>query len=301
MRKKAGRLGLGALIIVILLTVGWGVFYNMEVGMVKAIGSDEVYSPGGAFPDIPPSVVEDATRLGRELVKNSHDKLQDTIDQLLGTYVKARESDVVVFFNPGGWGWNKMDKAVGWSSILGGIQSELEGLGSRALVLNYQRTSKGLYGCIREFTAVVTRYPAKASELAKRVTFLTDHITGLKVIIAGESTGTVISDKTMGMLRNDGQVYSIQTGTPFWYQPSSPGRTLLMNSNGKTVDTFSYGNIPAMVWATVKGWLGFSSPEDNAGRILNWLRAPGHDYSWEYPGVSSEVIKFLKANFAAKK
>jgi hypothetical protein len=73
-----------------------------------------------------------------------------------------------------------------------------------------------------------------------------------------------------------------------------------MNSNGTGIDTFSYGNIPAMIWATFVGWFGFSPPEENPGDILSWLRAPGHDYSWQYPGVSSAVIDFLDTNFPAK-
>lgn len=188
----------------------------------------------------------------------------------------------------------------GWASILDGIKSELEGLGYKSLVLNYRRTSSGLRGCMNEFVEVVTRYPHKSRELAKRVEFLTDHIPDLKVIVAGESTGTVISDKAMGILKDKPQVYSIQTGTPFWHKPTALDRTLLMNSNGQGVDTFSYGNVPAMIWATIKGWFGLSSPDDDPGNILSWLKAPGHDYSWQYPGVYSEVVNFLTNNFEWK-
>ncbi|MCK4274337.1 MAG: hypothetical protein KAW90_05545, partial [Dehalococcoidales bacterium] len=60
------------------------------------------------------------------------------------------------------------------------------------------------------------------------------------------------------------------------------------------------GNVPAMIWSTVKGWFGLTSPEDNPGSILSWLKAPGHDYSWQYPGVCSEVEKFLEENFGKK-
>jgi hypothetical protein len=246
-------------------------------------------------------VIDDATRLAKEMVGQSQDKFQDMLSQLLATYVAARDKDVVVVFNSGGWGWKPLDKNAGWSSILDGVKSELDGLGYNSLALNYQRTSKSLGGCIREFAAVVTRYPAKAKVLAERVQFLTDHIPNLKVVIAGESTGTVISDKTMSILRDDTRVYSIQTGTPFWHKPMELDRTLLMNSNGKTIDTFSYGKISAMLWATVKGWFGFSSPEDNPGNILSWLRAPGHDYSWQYPGVYSAIVNFLSENFGSKK
>jgi len=65
----------------------------------------------------------------------------------------------------------------------------------------------------------------------------------IRVIVAGESTGTVVADGAMSILRDNPRVYSIQTGTPFWHRPLSLDRTLLMNSNGKTIDTFSHGNI----------------------------------------------------------
>jgi hypothetical protein len=214
--------------------------------------------------------------------------------------MEARDRDVVVLFNSGGWGWNMTSETPGWSSILDGITSELDTLGYSSIVLNYRRTSSGVKGCLKEFSEAVTRYPNKSKELAGRVLFLTDHLPHLKIIVAGESTGTVISDKTMGLLKDKSQVYSIQTGTPFWHKPTALDRTLLMNSNGKGIDTFSYGNIPAMVWATFKGWFGLLSPDENPGNILSWLRAPGHDYSWQYPGVCSEVIKFLEANFGVK-
>ena len=73
-----------------------------------------------------------------------------------------------------------------------------------------------------------------------------------------------------------------------------------MNSNGKAIDTFSHGNIRAMVWATVKNWFGLLKPEDNPGTVLSWLRAPGHHYSWQYPGVCAEITKFLEDNLGSK-
>ena len=302
MRNKAGRSGiLIAFIVIPLLAIGLSAFYYTEVGMAKEIGIQEPRLSEYDYSAIPQSVIEDATELAREVVGNSQDKIQAFVDQLLATYIEARDSDVVIVFNSGGWGWNMLVETPGWTSIIDGIKSELDGLGYRSLVLNYRRTSSGLRGCMKEFLEVSTRYPSKAGELAKRVEFLTKHNPNLRVIVAGESTGTVISDKAMGILQENAQVYSIQTGTPFWHKPTSLERTLLMNSNGKTIDTFSYGNVPAMIWATVKSWFGLSSPEDNPGAILSWLKAPGHDYSWQYPGVCSEVVKFLDKNFGAKK
>ena len=302
MGKKSGRFGLmAAVTIVLLLAIMSVAFFYPEVGMAKTIGGPELRLPESEYPSIPQPVIADATRLAKEMVGNSQDRFQDLLNQILATYVEARNSDVVVVFNPGGWGWNPCDETTGWSRILDGIESHLNGSGYRLLVLNYQRTSKGLRGCIKEFVAMSTSYPAKARDLAERVEFLTDHIPNLRVIIAGESTGTVISNEAMGVLQNNTQVYSIQTGTPFWHKPVSLVRTLLMNSNGRTIDTFSYGKVPAVLWATVKWWLGLTSPDDAPGKILSWLRAPGHDYSWQYPEIYSEIISFLAENFGDKK
>jgi hypothetical protein len=303
MFRKLGRRGVMALMAVSLIAIIWlAISYTdyTEVVMGKEIGIHEPGLPKYDYSAVPQSVLEDATALAREMVGEGRDKLQGFIDQLVATYMEARDTDVVIVFNSGGWGWNLTMETPGWASILDGIKSELDNLGYKSLVLNYRRTSSGVWGCIKEFIEAVARYPRKARELAKRVEFLTDHIPSLKVIVTGESTGTVISDKAMGILQDKPQVYSIQTGTPFWHKPTALDRTLLMNSNGKGIDTFSYGNVPAVVWATFKSWFGLSSTEDNPGNILSWLRAPGHDYSWQYPGVCSEVVKFLANNFGWK-
>jgi len=298
---KAGRLGILMILLSIpIAVIIWLALFYTEVGMAKEIGIQEPDLSEYDYATIPQAVIDDAVELAMEVVGDSQEKFQSFVDQLLAMYAEAKERDVVIVFNSGGWGWNMTFETPGWASILDGIKSQLDSLGYNSLLLNYRRTSSGIKGCLKEFVEVATRYPSKAKELAKRVEFLTNHLPDLKVIVAGESTGTVISDKTMRMLKDKSQVYSIQTGTPFWHKPTALDRTLLMNSNGRGVDTFSYGNVPAMIWATVKSWFGLTSPDDNPGDILSWLKAPGHDYSWEYPGVCSEVVNFLEKNFGTK-
>ena len=300
--KKLGKPGVVGGIVAVLLLVTVGLtLVDFEVGMAKDIGIQEPALTDDDLSSVPPSVVDDAVKMATELVGKGNDKFQTLIDQLVGSYIKARDKDVVVFFNSGGMGWNLTKDTPGWESILNGITSQLETLGYKPLVLNYRRTSSGLLGAIKEVIEAANRYPHKAKDLADRVQFLADHLPHLKIIIAGESTGTVISEETMGMLKDQPGIYSIQTGPPFWHKPGDLQRTLLINSNGRGLDTFSYGNVPAMVWATVKSWFGLSSVNDNPGNILKWLKAPGHDYSWQYPGVCSKVIDFLDENFGENK
>jgi hypothetical protein len=289
MIKKLGRLGIVAVLVAIpVFTAVWMALFYTEVGMAKEIGIHEPELKDFEYSTLPQAVIDDAVEMASEFFGNSAEKIQGFVDQLLATYLEARDTDVVVVFNSGGWGWNLTPETPGWESILDGIKSELETLGYRSLVLNYRRTSSGVRGCMKELVEVITRYPHKAKELAGRVEFLADHLPDLKIIVAGESTGTVISDKTMGMLSDRTQVYSIQTGTPFWHEPSESERTLLMNSNGRGIDTFSHGNIPVMIWSTVRGWFGLSPVDENPGNILSWLKAPGHDggmfRSCKFPG-----------------
>jgi hypothetical protein len=301
MIRKIGRLVVIALLIAVpLFATIWLILFDSEVGMARDIGIQEPGLETCDYASVPQSVIDDAVALAAELVGDSQEKLQNLVDQLLAAYIEVKDIDVVVLFNSGGWGWNLTEQTPGWASILDGIKTQLDKLGYQSLVLNYRRTSTGIKGCIKEFLEAATKYPRKAVDFARQVEFLTDHIPDLKIIVAGESTGTVISDKAMDILKDKPQVYSIQTGTPFWYKPVPMDRTLLMNSNGRGIDTFSYGNVPAMIWATVKGWLGMTSPDDNPGDILSWLKAPGHDYSWQYPGVCTAVVDFLDKNFGEK-
>ena len=180
------------------------------------------------------------------------------------------------------------------------LPPSLKTLGHHPLILNYCRTSRSFWGNIKEVIEAATRYPKKVIGMEKHVEFLVDNLPDLKFIIAGESTGSVITEQAMGYFRDNPNVYSIQTGCPFWYKTVAQERTLRLNSNGCGVDTFSYGNIPSMIWATVKGWFGLSSPEENAGDVLKSLRAPGHDYSWKYDSISSGITEFLEDNFPKK-
>ena len=281
------------LLALVLLAVSYA-----EVGL-----TDDFWAEGFAlttrdFSDVPQSVMDDATALSRDLFGDSHERYQSFVDQLLATYKQARDKDFIVVFNSGGWGWNQPEKSPGWDSILRGIKTELHELGYSSLVLNYRRTGETTWGRIRETVEVLGNYPSKGKDLARRMEFLTTHIPELKVILTGESNGTVIADSVMDTLQDNQQVYSIQTGTPFWHSVTGHQRKLILNSNGTGPDAFSDGDIPAMVWASVKSSLGFA-PE-RAGTIFLYLKAPGHDYSWGYPEVYTRIVAFLDGSFGVK-
>ncbi|HUU64497.1 MAG TPA: hypothetical protein VMW37_00125 [Dehalococcoidales bacterium] len=295
------RLGiLVALSAVLILGVAVLFFSYSDVGVTVGVGTGGLPLSVPDISAVPESVAEDAAELAKELFGDYQEKYNDFASQLLATYVEAKDKDFVLVFNSGGWGWNFTENSPGWYSISTGIESELDKLGYSSLLLNYRRTGETLRGIIDEGVEMVTFYPSKAKNLACRVEFLTSHISDLKVIIAGESDGTVISDSAMNILRDNSQVYSIQTGPPFWHRHVVQERTLVLDNNGRHPDTFSKGDIPTMLWTSLGDVLGIPQSEESSGRVLFFLRAPGHDYRWQYPDVCSQITNFLEENFGVK-
>ncbi len=301
--KKLDKLGgtgiivAGVMLVFILFLF---ILYNSKIGIASDIGIKEPVFKDVDFSSVPQAVVNDAEKVANELVGNDEASHQIVMEQLVGSYIAASNADIVIFFNSGGMGWNYVTDTPGWASILDGIMSELKELGHRPLILNYCRTSRGLWGNVKEVIEASTRYPKKVVGVEKYVEFIIDHLPDLKVIIAGESTGTTITEEAMSFFRDRPNVYSIQTGDPWWYKTTDQARTLRINTNGVSTDAFHEGNVPGMVWATFKHWIGLSSPEEQPGDILKFFRAPGHRYYWDYPGISAEIIKFLEENFARK-
>jgi len=289
-----------ALATVVLLGALFLAFSYIDIGITGLAGGEARSVAIADISEIPESVTEDAAALAMELYGDYQDKYDEFVNQLLTAYVEAKDQDFVVIFNPGGWGTKILDNSPGWSEICHGIATELDELGYSSLVLDYQRTAGSLRGINKELVELFSVYPSKAETLARRVEFLTRNVPELKVIVAGESIGTVISDTVMAMLRDNPRVYSIQTGPPFWHRQMAQQRTLVLDTNGQVPDTFSHGDIPAMLITSLKALFGVSLTEDEeVGRVFYFIRAPGHDYNWRYPDVNLKIADFLEDNFSA--
>ena len=293
------RIAIALAIVLPLVTMGLALSAS-QVAVTSEIGDRGLPLSASDLSAVPKPVIEDATRLATELFGDYQEKYDDFVDQLLGAYLEAKDKDFVIVFNPGGWGWNLVEASPGWWSIFTGIESELNSSNYTSLLLTHRRTVNTLQGRLNEIVEVITGYSSKAEDLAYRVEFLTSHIPDLTVIITGESTGTVISDQAMSILADNPQVYSIQTGPPFWHDYIMMDRTLVMTDNGIFPDAYSQGDFLTVVRANLEALFGLPQSEDKLGTILRYVRAPGHEYRWQYPGVYSQVTKFLDKNFGAE-
>jgi len=268
-----------------------------SVGVVSEIGADgQPLCANADLSAVPQSVADDAACLAIQLFGKHGEKPNRFVDELLATHVKSQDKDVVILFNPGGWGYGPMDTSRPWGSILNGIQSRLSDSGIDSQILTYQRSADGLGACCEELTEVLRGYSSKARILASRVQFLTAHNPDLKVVIVGESTGAQIGGEAMCILSENPQVFSIQIGPPCWYRHDATGQTLVVADNGIVADSFSRGDVFTIISANLSALFGGAQTEGDRGTILKYLRAPGHDYWWDYPAVSSQIMQFFEDN-----
>lgn len=246
---------------------------------------------------VPQPIVNDAAEAAAELFGNDRQK-QKFMNQLLAIYLEAKDKDVVIINNSGGWGWSSIEAFPHGHEFVTGINTKLNSLGYDTLWLDHYRTAKTLNGYVSEAMFASGLYPAKAEDLAARVEFLTSHISNIRIILTGESNGSTICGDAMQILKDNPQVYSIQLGPPFWNNETKSDRMLVLRSNGSVPDAFSQGDVITIIRSNLEALFGIS--QEFPGHILFYIGAPGHDYSWQYDGVSSKVLEFLDNNFNPK-
>ncbi len=247
------------------------------------------------FSVVPQHIVDDAAEAAAEMFGNSQQKQNEFISQLLAIYLEAKDKDVVIISNSGGWGWSPIEIFPNGHEFVTGVDAKLNSLDYDTLWLDHYRTAKTLNGCISEFMFASGLYPAKARDLAVRVEFLTSHIPNIRVIISGESNGSTICGDAMRILKDNPQVYGIQLGPPSWDNGTESDRMLVLRSNGSVPDAFSQGDVITIIRSNLEALLGIS--QEYPGHILFYIGAPGHDYSWQHEGVHLQVLAFLDNNF----
>lgn len=274
---------------------------SLATGVISRLDERGSISANHNLTSVPERVVSDAKRISISLFADNKETADDFAAQLVSTYIAARDYKVVVIFNSGGWGWRFVSDSPNWRSIFHGMKKSLGANGIETLFLEYRRSNGTLQSYVDEYVAVVGLDSFKARLLAARVSFLTDQLPEIKVILTGESNGTVICDEVMKILRDNPQVFSVQTGTPFWHASETNGRTLIINDNGNLSDTFASGDFFTIISRNVEALLGFSKFDTSQGYILNLFAAPGHTYTWEDPTVRNQIEVFLDRNVISPK
>ena len=195
------------------------------------------------------------------------------------------DKDVIIIFNSGGWGNTPFEDADDFAPIIKGIERTLNQWGYNPIVIPYQRIKDGFSGKIIGTKEFFNSFQSSSENLSAEIEFLAKSFPDKKIIMAGLSNGATFVSKTYENISEDvkDSVYAIAVGTPFWAEAPQSDNILQLDNKGK--DTLVEGDAWSLLWSLAK------TP------FLKAFLAPGHNYFWESPEVSSQVITFLEEKF----
>jgi len=252
------------------------------------------------------AVQDEAGRVATELFGRRSGARAEFMRCLLDTYEKAQDKDFLVIHNPGGWGSSRLDRCLDWErSIVEGVKTTIDRLGYSSALTQYFRTGDSLLAHFLDAKEQVRIFLngkySKAVVLAEQLKFITRHIDRVNVVMVGVSQGAGFSNAVMRQLGEGHRVYSIELGMMFIQVPRRMinDHTLAIDGNGVAPDPIVRRDLlagaRAYTLAPVR-WLTYQIIR-KPRRFTRCVDMPGHDYSWEYPGVRQNIESFLRARF----
>lgn len=252
------------------------------------------------------TVHDDALEIARQLFGKRSAARDKFTQHLVDMYDELRGKDFLVIHNPGGWGSSRLDRCLDWErSIVEGVKNTIDRLGYSSCLTQYFRTRDSVWAHILDSAEQIRiflrgRY-SHARYLSAELKFITQHLDGVRVVMVGVSQGAGFTNAVIRQLGDGSRVYSIELGTMFVQVPRriSNGNTLAIDGNGIAPDPYVefdlWAGIRAYALAPfcwVKYWM-IGKPR----KFTHCVIMPGHDYSWEYPGVRQKIETFLRARF----
>ena len=267
--------------------------------------ADEILSYIESLPPSPDpgdrEFIEEQAQGLAELLFDDPSQSDQFAEELVELYSETQGVDFILIYNSAGVGYASLEDDPEWKGVMDGVQSVLSDLGYTSIVVEHRRIEDMLLGFLWELREQMAGYPTEAPELMAEIAFLTRYDQDLRVIITGRSTAEIFANEVMRLLEDNDRVYGIQAGRPFWYRDVVPQRTLLINDNGIFLDTLSYGDIISIAFGSIiSSPFAYNSLDGGVKVTIALMKAPGHDYDWEFPGVHSRIEAFLEENFGGE-
>ena len=205
--------------------------------------------------------------------------------------------DVVIIFNPGGWGNATLQQSRDFAPVLEGMRQTLIDLGYHPTILAYARTPSGLSGKITDIKEYFNDFENISQVQSKDLEYLSLSLPGKRFLLVGFSNGGGLTAKTMSRVHDQIRIDSLTAGVPFWYPTSSSPVTLVLNNEGQ--DTLAAGDVKEIAATIAEApfrWLWAKIKREDLSLALA-LEFPGHVYTWSSPEVGPPIMKFLETNF----
>lgn len=210
--------------------------------------------------------------------------------------IRTLKTDIIIFFNPGGWGNISFKKESYANSLLQGIQKILSELQYKILVVDYPRTKAGISGKIKGLKEIFLAFPSESKKLANLIEAITTRFKNLRIILIGYSSGGAFINEVMKKTKEGEGVYGILAGTPFFYKKLITENLLYLDNGGK--DALAKGNFQKLLFIVILGFLKLIFLFKLIRlKISEAFHFKEHEYFWENPEIKSKVENFLKNNF----
>lgn len=214
------------------------------------------------------------------------------VEQFRKFLQSAHKNDIIIIFNPGGWGYTPLEKSDDFSPVVEGIKKTLCDLGHNPIIIPYLRAKNSFLGKITVIKEALNSFN-EHNVFSEEVEDFLNKNPDKKVIMVGLSFGAYFVDKVMEKFSESfkNRIFAIELGSPFWKNPS-PENILRFNNDG--ADPISKGEIKGVTKGFFRIYFKWIL-EVIFGRKISlseMLHFKGHDYSWLR--LEPEITPFLE-------
>ncbi|MBL7142278.1 MAG: hypothetical protein ISS83_01240 [Candidatus Pacebacteria bacterium] len=211
----------------------------------------------------------------------------------------SQNSDVIIIFNPGGWGNVPLGEADDFAPIIEKIQQTFDQWGYSTVVIPYVRTKDDLLGKVSGLRELSNNFKNSSKDLAEKIEEINKVFPDKKIIITGLSIGGAFVTKTYENISEEikDSVFAIAVGTPFWADNFETDNIIQVDNEGK--DSLVGGQVSPLFFSLIESPFKWLAAKIN-GQYLSLSRAfqaPGHNYFWESPEVGPKIVSFLSDKF----
>jgi hypothetical protein len=226
----------------------------------------------------------------------------ETLPQAEGQRLEPllKQNDVIIIFNPGGWGDASLAQSTDFTPILDGIQTSLKEIGYSSVVVPYTRTPSGFFGRVSDAKELMNSFEYLSQVQAKDLAYLAHQYPQKWIILTGYSNGGGLTERTMAIMGNQPHIIAMVAGVPFWFKAYSQPNILILDNQGK--DVMASGDIKSIVIALIEApfkWIRAKF----TGQKLSFSLAfqpEGHYYPWSSPEVGLPVVHFIENQFKVR-
>ena len=120
--------------------------------------------------------------------------------QIQRTLESAKNKDVIIIFNSGGWGYTSLKEAKDLAPIVKGVEETLNNWKYSTIVVPYNRTKDSLVGEITGLKELLNSFKNSSKDLANGIESIVNNFPDKNIIVVGLSNGAAFVNEIYGKI-----------------------------------------------------------------------------------------------------